>query len=407
MKLNCIVQIIDDHADTTIELAELLSGSGYSVIAETDPIKGLAEFQRRTDIDVIVTDLRMPGMNGIEFAFKIRETNPDIPIIFISGNAEKDHVVAALRLRAIEFLEKPVDTNQLLGVVEKSAQISLGNRSKAASSAKARMDTRILHHKVVCAEREIQFLNHKIKSLADIKKNFMRNVNHELRTPLNAVIGALDILIDDCNYNSPTTRQFTEMAYEHAKILHRMLEELLELAGQGTMEKLKLTACRPREVVEMAVRACRLLAAEKGNIVHIIDRSDKTALLLADTMRAARAIEDILNNAIKFSPPGSRTTIEIHSYEKVVTIDIQDTGKGMTQDQLDEIRVDAPEIIIPADPFTNGVGIGLPFSKKLMIDQGGLLNIESTLNAGTTVRLTFRRYSESEDFAHENFHERG
>lgn len=402
MKFKAIVQIIDDHADTTIELADLLSGSGYSVIAETDPIRGLAEFQSRKDIDVIVTDLRMPGMNGIEFAFKIREANPDVPIIFISGNAEKDHVIAALRLQAIEFLEKPVDTHQLLGVVEKSAQISLGNRSRAAGRAKARMDTQILHHKVVCAENEIQCLNQKIKSLTDIKKKFMENVNHELRTPLNAVIGALDILVDDCDYNSPTTRQFTEIAHEHAKTLSRMIEELLELAGQGTMEKLKLTACRPREVVEMAVGACRSLAAEKCNIVHIIDRSDNTALLLADTMRAARATENILNNAIKFSPSGSRTTIEIHSYEKVMTIDIQDTGKGMTQNQLDEISSDAPDIIIPADPFTNGAGIGLPFSKKLMNDQGGLLNIKSTLNAGTTVRLTFRRYSESEDSAHEN-----
>ncbi len=113
-----VILLVDDDLDVLGANARFLRANDFFVLVAESA--GTALGKLTTDnIDLIVTDLRMPDCSGLEFAAKARESRPLIPIIFFSGYAQIPDVVAAMKLGAVEFLEKPIDPDQLLSVIRK------------------------------------------------------------------------------------------------------------------------------------------------------------------------------------------------------------------------------------------------------------------------------------------------
>lgn len=110
------VLLVDDDHDVLAANARFLRVNEMDVIV-AESVSTALERLSENEIDVIVTDLRMPNMNGLDFAQLARESRPLIPIVFFSGFAEVPDVVAAMKLGAVEFLEKPVDPDELLSVI--------------------------------------------------------------------------------------------------------------------------------------------------------------------------------------------------------------------------------------------------------------------------------------------------
>jgi len=119
------VLLVDDDLDVLAANARFLRLNEIEVVlaeSVSTALQRLAELE----IDVIVTDLRMPNMNGLDFAELARESRPLIPIVFFSGYAQVPDVVAAMRLGAVEFLEKPVDPDELLAVLRRVRKTHYG-----------------------------------------------------------------------------------------------------------------------------------------------------------------------------------------------------------------------------------------------------------------------------------------
>jgi CheY-like chemotaxis protein len=111
--------ILDDETDIVYIFRKSLELTGYGVFAFNDPKTALEHFKANADrYGLIVTDVRMPNLTGIEFANEIRNLNSDIPIILMSAFAMKDLEISP-SLKIAELLQKPVTTNQLKGVVSK------------------------------------------------------------------------------------------------------------------------------------------------------------------------------------------------------------------------------------------------------------------------------------------------
>lgn len=115
-----VVLLVDDDLDVLGANARYLRTNHIDVIVAESAHSALNRLAT-DDINLILTDLRMPNCSGLEFAAKARESRPLIPIIFFSGYAEVSDVVAAMKLGAVEFLEKPIDPDQLLSVVRKAS----------------------------------------------------------------------------------------------------------------------------------------------------------------------------------------------------------------------------------------------------------------------------------------------
>ncbi len=115
------VLLVDDDLDVLGANSRFLRAHDIDVLVADS---AEAAFHRLAEhpIDVIVTDLRMPKCSGLEFAAQVRESRPLIPVVFFSGYAQLSDVVAAMKLGAVEFLEKPVEPDELLQVLHRLRQ---------------------------------------------------------------------------------------------------------------------------------------------------------------------------------------------------------------------------------------------------------------------------------------------
>ena len=119
------VLLVDDDHDVLGANARFLRVSGHeTIVAETAEVA--LERLDESEVDVVVTDLRLPGTDGIGFARAARERRPFVPILFFSGFARVPDVVAAMKLGAVDFLEKPVEPELLLATVERLASAPSG-----------------------------------------------------------------------------------------------------------------------------------------------------------------------------------------------------------------------------------------------------------------------------------------
>ena len=115
------ILIVDDEPNYQIVLAELLKDEGYEVFTADSGLAGLP-IVRSTDLDLVLSDMKMPGMDGIEFLAKIKEFNRELPVILITAYAEVEKAVEAMRLGAFTYLAKPFSNQQLLASVTKAIE---------------------------------------------------------------------------------------------------------------------------------------------------------------------------------------------------------------------------------------------------------------------------------------------
>ena len=115
------ILVVDDEPNYLIVLSELLRDEDYEVYTADSGISGL-KVARETDLDLVITDMKMPGMDGIELLAKLKEFNKHLPVILITAYAEVDKAVEAMHLGAFTYLAKPFSNEQLLASVQKAAE---------------------------------------------------------------------------------------------------------------------------------------------------------------------------------------------------------------------------------------------------------------------------------------------
>ena len=107
------ILIIDDEKAIRKALTEILSSEGYKIEEAADGEEGLKKFKERS-YDVVLCDIKMPKLDGIEFLQKARESNPDVPVIMISGHGNIETAVDAVKKGAFDYISKPPDLNRML-----------------------------------------------------------------------------------------------------------------------------------------------------------------------------------------------------------------------------------------------------------------------------------------------------
>lgn len=225
------------------------------------------------------------------------------------------------------------------------------------------------------------------------KTEFLATMSHEFRTPLNAILGFSEML--RAQYFGPIGAKNYE---EYASDIHNSGQHLLGLVNDildiSAIEASKRTMLKEQiSVLDMINRAMKNVH-QKAWIAGLritIDVSNDLPYLVADQRSVLQILMNILSNAVKFSEPGGKISISASATDSMITIMIADTGLG----------IDAETLPLVTDPFAQsqsnphlaevGTGLGLTIVKSLMDAHGGSLQIESTIDIGTTVTLVFIR----------------
>jgi len=227
-----------------------------------------------------------------------------------------------------------------------------------------------------------------LKMLEQVRREFVANVSHELRTPLTAIKGYTETLLGGGLDDRERAAQFVEVIARHAERLRALIEDLLDLAAVEQREARLSIA--PVMVAEIAAQAEAILRpmAEARDLALGIDIPTDLPRVLADRDRLAQVLINLLDNAVKFTPPGGRVEVSARAAGDTVTVAVRDTGVGIPPGEIGRIFERFYRVDRSRDRREGGTGLGLAIAKHLVLAMNGTIEVDSVPNAGATFRVT-------------------
>ncbi|HMY39874.1 MAG TPA: ATP-binding protein, partial [Marinagarivorans sp.] len=244
--------------------------------------------------------------------------------------------------------------------------------------------------------RRQKHLNAKLRELDSLKDDFMANTSHELRTPVNGIIGIAQALQDGIAGNqSATTLKHIDMILNCGRRLERLINDVLDFSTAKTASLQLVRSCfNITSVIAEVVHECTPnLAADQ---VQLINRATgEYPLLFGDAERTRRVIYNLLTNAIKYTERGT-ISIDVTASADALCIIVQDTGIGISEEQLPNIYESFTQIASSGALTKNGTGLGLTIAKYFVEAQGGALQVHSKPGEGTTFSVWLKQASADE-----------
>lgn len=227
-----------------------------------------------------------------------------------------------------------------------------------------------------------------LRRLEQVRTEFMANVSHELRTPLTAIQGYLETLLAGALEDPAHARPFLEIVARHTARLRRLLDDLTDLSNlELGRVVLRVEPVPVAEVVESVLGIIRPRAQE---VRVSLDARVEPGVppVRADRDRLAQILVNLVDNAIKFTPPGGRVTVRARAEDGRVELAVVDTGIGIPPEDLPRVTERFYRVDRARSRELGGTGLGLAIVKHLVSALGGTLEIASTPGQGTTVRVT-------------------
>ena len=237
----------------------------------------------------------------------------------------------------------------------------------------------------------------RLKKLERIRADFVANVTHEIKTPLTAIIGFVETLQAGAVEKRDTALRFLGILHDHALRLNRLLEDLLTLSAIEMGDtSLHLETLEVADTVDAALTILDVRFREK-NLGLSKDIPADLPPIRADRDRVLQILLNLLDNAVKFTPPGGALSVTAAGKDGEVVLRIADTGVGIPRGEIPRLGERFYRVDRTRSRELGGTGLGLSIVKHLMMAHGGRMQIDSTLGHGTTVSLYFRIQKESPD----------
>jgi len=228
----------------------------------------------------------------------------------------------------------------------------------------------------------------RVHSSQTSQRNFVANVSHELKTPLTSVQGFAQAILDGTASTPDEQKQAAEVIFKESGRMHRMVLDLLDLArlDAGTAD-LKMTQVDMRVLLD-SITGKFSLQAQKSGISLVLDTPLDLSTLVADGDRLAQVFTNLVDNALRYTPPGGKVTLQAGSTQTEMEIRVADTGSGIPADVIPHIF----ERFYQADPSRpggeiHGAGLGLAIAHEIVAAHSGRITVRSLEGLGTTFNV--------------------
>jgi signal transduction histidine kinase len=238
--------------------------------------------------------------------------------------------------------------------------------------------------------RRVDRQNTALREADELKDEFINTVSHELRTPITSIQGYLELLLDTGDGADPLTdeqRRFLVTVTRSSERLLHLVNDLL-LVAQAQAGRLEMSK-EPSDLVAIArqsVEAAHATAAK--NDIALSLRGAKAAVLNVDPARLGQAIDNLISNAIKFTPGGGSITVDVSPDNGHTLITITDTGMGMTGAEVGRLFERFFRTRSATEQRIQGTGLGLTITKSIVDAHGGTIGVTSEPGAGTTFTIS-------------------
>jgi signal transduction histidine kinase len=362
------ILVVDDEQSVATTIKAILQLDGNEVTAVTTGAEALAQL-REHEFDVVLTDLRLDDLDGIEILRETQKLWPDTVSIMLTGYASLESAVTALRSGAYDYLIKPSDVDELRATIGRA------------------LERRQLRQRLV-----------ELEQLDKLKTQFLSMASHELRTPLTAVSGFMQIarrrmsrlvganeVPQAWRDEAQKSDETLEMANRQAKKLARLIDELLDVSRlqQGRVE-MQLAEIDLADVVREVAERMRLLS--KGHEIEA--KIEGSVPIVADRDRIEQVFENLVGNAIKYSPESGSIDVSLRVNGMNAIVSVRDQGIGVAPGEVEKIFGLFYRSPDPRADHVGGLGLGLYISREIVSRHHGRLWAERNVDAGTTFHVT-------------------
>lgn len=353
MEGNARILVIDDEEIVLDSCTEILRGEGYQLATASDGARGLALLKEFRP-DIVVVDLKMPGLSGFEVLDRIREIDATVVAIVITGYATVSSAVEAMKRGAYDFLPKPFTPEEFRLIIRRG------------------VEKRSLVFETIALRRERDLL----------REHFAAIVSHELKAPLAAIQQNVFVLERELAAATPDQRD------RLARVKTRMADliQMVDTWRRGV--SVDIDAIKTRQVpvsvrvpIDKAVESAMVYATRKAVTIDVAV-PDPAPQVRGDQGTLTEAVVNILGNAVKFSRDGGRIDVTADVQGDLVRISVADHGVGIAPDDLPHV-FDA----FTSQPGTageRGSGLGLAVSRRIVEAHGGTITVQSTPGQGST-----------------------
>lgn len=309
--------------------------------------------------DLVLADVMMPGGDGIQLLRQIKKLDPNAAVIIMTGFAEKDIILNALKEGADDFISKPLNLLQLKTVMEKAL---------ARKQLKEELAT--------------------LKQLDRLKSNFLSLISHKLRTPITAISLFLqNIQRGVYETNDSLFLQNVNLINEEAAYLNRMVNDLLTFSQMMEGSSiLHLEPCDLNNIIGGVLQGSREALRKPGVTTEFSEKLLPAVPL--DRSKIAFALQQVIDNAFKFSGETGRVSIQINEGGDAVVVIVADSGAGIPQHELVKVFDKFYQIDPDNTGQVRGFGLGLFYAREFVRQHGGSLDIASETGKGTSVTIT-------------------
>ena len=392
---------IDDEPRVRESIAVYFEDSGYELLEAENGQIGLDVF-RREKPDIILVDLRMPEVDGLEVVATVNKESPETPVIVVSGTGVLEDAIEAVRLGAWDYVTKPIyDMTALEHVVNKAldrAELLRENRryrehledevyKRTAELERQSIELRKANERLRKNEEELeQRVRERTAQLERTNReleSFSYSVSHDLRAPLRNIEGFSVILMEDCaDMLDEKGQNFIKRIRNSVHRMNQLIEDLLQLSyiKQREFQTKRVNLSSLVRMIYGSLKGKQQRPPEMIIAENVIVRGDERFLQIA--------LENLLGNALKFSSKKENARIEFGQLEEkeASVYFVRDNGAGFNMEYADKLF--APFQRMHAETEFEGTGIGLAIVQRIIHGHGGKIWAESETEKGTTFYFT-------------------
>ncbi len=365
--------VVDDDAMVLQTISTIFELYGFEVWRCRDSAEALARLEQALP-DVLLTDIRMPGMSGTDLLLHLKNAGYDFPVIVMTGYADLDTAIDAVKGGAFDFVKKPYDPEHLVQTVNRAVK----------------------HYRLLALERqylaqleqEVQVKTEEIERTSRLKTEFLNNISHEMRTPVNGIVGMISLAqsTDDPNER----RGYLKQAEASAMQLIRVVTDLVTLSGIVTRSMAPVFAPADiRKIIDQVLQRLRELYHLDARRFAVTVGPEVPQRMVLEFALLEMALFQLLENGVKYAPQSSIScNVSYNSDHATLRLAVADNGPGMSL----ELQQQVGEAFVQGDGSNTrprgGLGIGLNIVQKIAEFLGGSFELVSSPAAGTCAVLT-------------------
>jgi signal transduction histidine kinase len=373
------VLFVDDENNILSSLKRTCRSESYACFYATSGQEALNILDIHP-VNVVVTDMKMPGMMGEDLLYEIKQQHPNIVRLILSAQSDSSSLLKAINTGYIyRFITKPWDKRELKIIIRQALELALIQEEKRNLIEQLKEQNRMLEEKVDRRSRQLL----KIKGQAEIGK-YAAQLVHNLKNPLHAIMGTLDLtdllMSKNDQISSRELAEVTHLAKKSANQLCGIIKGVLEHAG--TARHFELAPVNVNQIIEEEMAFFDINPAFKTEIQKELDLHADLPPVLGDAVQIKQIIDNIVGNAIDAmaSVEFKRLTIRTDIDSGFIVIEIEDTGEGIDPEDMDRIF----NSDFTTKPIDKGTGLGLVSVKTMVDAYQGHVDVRSEKGQGTT-----------------------